>query len=283
MALRDGCRLGLRTTKLLPDQALLYVGGGLARLRDDQRHGNHIYRRGRGGRGRVCRHEVLHDVPADRSPPLELPLDALRRALGDGELGALGGHHRVHVHEPVEPRDAPPRDGLLCRGLRHLADCNYSWRLLPVLRPRPGRGQLLGRPPHTRGVQHLARRLRCRRRSAPTALPGEGPAGELHSLVRAAAGLGRLLRGGRTPWVDAGHRHHLPGHVRPPRIPGGAPRRGWGRRAVGEHLAAPYHGRGLRPPRALRLPPRRALRQEDRETEEERISLALNYWLFAPG
>src|SRR5918998_2559702 len=49
---------------------------------------------------------------------------------------------------------------------------------------------------------------------------------------------------------------------------GGAPRRGWGRRALGQHLAAPYHGRGLRPPRALCLPSRRALRQEDRETEE---------------
>ena len=38
--------------------------------------------------------------PARGRSAVELPLDALRRALRDGELGAVGGDHRVHVHEP---------------------------------------------------------------------------------------------------------------------------------------------------------------------------------------
>ena len=59
------------------------------------------------------------------------------------------------------------------------------WRLLPVLRPRPLERELLGRPPDPRGVQRLTRRLRRRRRRCRS--PRKGPAGQLHSLVRAAA------------------------------------------------------------------------------------------------
>ena len=53
------------------------------------------------------------------------------------------------------------------------------------------------------------------------------------------------------------------------------PRRAAGRRrpraAVGQHLAATDHGRGLRAAGTLRLPPRRELRQAHRKAKEERV------------
>src|SRR5215218_6189693 len=91
VALGTGGRLGLRTTELLFDQALPDVGDRLARLRHGERHGDHLHRRGRRGRGRDRGHQVPDDLPARRRPALELPLDALRRTLRDGELGAVGG------------------------------------------------------------------------------------------------------------------------------------------------------------------------------------------------
>src|SRR5215213_9857872 len=44
MAGRGNRRLGLRTTQLLPHQALLYVGVGVADVHHRQRHVHHLYR-----------------------------------------------------------------------------------------------------------------------------------------------------------------------------------------------------------------------------------------------
>ena len=79
-----------------------------------------------------------------------------------------------------------PRDGTLRGGLRHFADGANSGCLLPVLRPRANERELRRGAPDPGRVQRLARRLRHRGRRAAAALPREGPAGQLHSLVRPA-------------------------------------------------------------------------------------------------
>ena len=55
----------------------------------------------------------------------------------------------------------------------------------------------------------------------------------------------------------------------PRRLPRRATGRRRHRRSLGQHLAATDHGRRLRAARYLDLPPRRALRQADRQAEEE--------------
>src|SRR5215211_5164041 len=98
MAGRGDRRLGLRTTKFLSDQALLYVGAGVADVHYRQRHVHHLYR-GRGWRTerwREAGHRAVHDLLADRRAPLELLVDDLRRALRNGAVGAVGGNDRVH-------------------------------------------------------------------------------------------------------------------------------------------------------------------------------------------
>ena len=250
MAGRAGRRLGLRTTQLLPDQALLHVGARSGCVYTTVNAmsitfiGAGVDGRRREGDG----HQRPDDLPAHRRAALELPLDDLRHPLGDGELGAVGGDDRVHLHEPVEPGHPPARHGHLRGHLRHrcgrwsssasaislfdldLSNANY-WGALVILAVCSI--SLVGF-----GIVAAV---------MPLLSPEKGQQVTLHRLGPAAARLRRLLPGRGAPGLDAGDRHSLPGHLRARRIPRGAPARRRRRsRALGQHLAAPDHGRGLR-------------------------------------
>src|SRR5215203_810038 len=93
---RDGGRLGLRTTELLPYQTVLYVGDRLADFHHGQCHVHYVHRgwRRRAERRGGHRRQLLHDLPAHRGTDLELPVDDLRHPLRDGAMGAVGGDDR---------------------------------------------------------------------------------------------------------------------------------------------------------------------------------------------
>ncbi|CAA9558589.1 MAG: Efflux ABC transporter, permease protein, partial [uncultured Thermomicrobiales bacterium] len=272
LAERDRRRLGLRPTQLLPDQTLLLVGSGLAGLHHRQRDEHRLHRRGGGGnRGQLRGQWAGHHLPPDRGLALELPVDAVRHPLRDGQLGAVGRHHRVHVHGPRQPRHPPDRDQRLRHRLRHPALDRHPGGDRALLRPRPGQRQLPRRPAGAGDLFDLLDRVRHGRGGDAAVVPGEGAAGDVHLRLRAAPDLRRLLPDRCPAGLDAEPGPILPGLLRPrrgPRHPARRPGHDQPRRRT---LAAAGDGRDLRPARDLGLPDRRTLRQADRAAEAERV------------
>ena len=176
------------------------------------------------------------------------------RGLARRRLGALGGHHRVHVHGAAVARRAPGRHGRVRRALRRRAHVAAVRGRGAVLRPELPAGRLRhGAAAARRGVG-LVRGHRHGDRRAAADLAGEGRAARLRRPGAAARGVRRLLPGGRHAPVDAVAGHDLAGHVRARRHPRrGAGRRGRERR-VARPVAADADGRGGDPGRVAGLP-----------------------------
>ena len=111
----------------------------------------------------------------------------------------------------------------------------------------------------------------------PAHLPREGHAARVRRAGHAARGLRRLLPGRGAAAVDAVDRGHLARDVRARRDPRGDSRRRGADRDVGRAVAADDHRRGLDPARPVGLLPRRAVREEAREAEAERLTWTLRF------
>ena len=208
----------------------------------------------------------------DRRRRLGLPRDHLRVHHRDGRLGALGGDDRVHVHGAALAGDAPRRRRLLRRALRAGPGDPALRRRRVLLRPRRCRSRTSSPRSSVLVVASLSFfGIGMMTAVLPLISPEKGA-----QLGFIAQGMLLVVSGVYYPvevlpqwmqWLSviSPATYALDGHPRRD------PRRRRALDDVGRDLAAARHRRGLGSARALGLPARRALREEARQTEAERV------------
>ena len=111
-------RMGVRRTPDEPVEAALGLGARLARLRRGQHPGHHLHRQGGrpSGPARPVRGPPTDAVPPDRHAGVGVHVRRARRHEPGDHVGALGRHHRAHLHDPgVAGRPSARHVGVRCR------------------------------------------------------------------------------------------------------------------------------------------------------------------------